>query len=146
MKKTKLRKFPGSFFTGKMLRTMKLTFLLIVLQTLQLNAKGYSQETITLKMHDATFEEVVKEIERQSQVTFLYNHAYVHELVHLNFNYKNIGLPEVLNRLLEGTSLEYKLMDNTVVITAKNSQEQSKSEVQEIKGKVVDKEGFPCLE
>ncbi len=143
MKKTKLRKFPGSFFTGKMLRTMKLTFLLIVLQTLQLNAKGYSQETITLKMHDATFEEVVKEIERQSQVTFLYNHAYVHELVHLNFNYKNIGLPEVLNRLLEGTSLEYKLMDNTVVITAKNSQEQSKSEVQEIKGKVVDKEGFP---
>ncbi len=143
MKKTKLRKFPGSFFTGKMLRTMKLTFLLIVLQTLQLNAKGYSQETITLKMHDATFEEVVKEIERQSQVTFLYNHAYVHELVHLNFNYKNIGLPEVLNRLLEGTSLEYRLMDNTVVITAKNSQEQSKSEVQEIKGKVVDKEGFP---
>ena len=143
MKKKKIRKFPGSFLAGRMVRIMKLAFLLVVLQTLQLNAKGYSQETITLKLHDATFEEVVKEIERQSQVTFLYNHDYVRKLVHLNPDYTNLGLPEVLNHLLEGTSLEYKLIDNTVVITAKNSQVQRQSEVREIKGKIVDKEGFP---
>ncbi|MDE5610902.1 MAG: SusC/RagA family TonB-linked outer membrane protein [Odoribacter sp.] len=143
MKKKKIRKFPGAFLSGRMLRTMKLVFLLVVLQTFQLNAKGYSQETITLKMHDATFTEVVKEIERQSQVTFLYNHDYVRELVHLNLDYTNIGLPEVLEGLLAGTALEYKLVDNTVVVTAKNHVAQAQSETREIKGTVTDKSGNP---
>lgn len=143
MKKKKIRKFPGTFFLGRMLRTMKLAVLLVVLQTLQLNAKGYSQETITLKMHGATFAEVVKEIERQTQVTFLYNHDYVRELSRLDVNYVNLGLPAVLEHLLEGTALEYKLVDNTVVITAKSVQEQPRRDVRNIKGKVTDKQGDP---
>ncbi|MDE6451561.1 MAG: carboxypeptidase-like regulatory domain-containing protein, partial [Odoribacter sp.] len=143
MKKKKIRKFPGAFFLGKMLQTMKLAVLLVVLATLQLSAKGYSQETITLKMHDATFAEVVKEIERQTQVTFLYNHDYVRELSHIDVDYVNLGLPAVLEHLLKGTALEYKLVDNTVVITAKRTQEQTRREVRDIRGKVTDKQGDP---
>lgn len=48
----------------------ELMTLLLVLQTFQVTAKGYSQENITLKMKNVTFAEVVKEIERQSKVIF----------------------------------------------------------------------------
>ena len=50
MKKTKNRKFPGVFLPGRMVRTMKLMTLLLVLQTFQVTAKGYSQENITFKI------------------------------------------------------------------------------------------------
>ena len=100
MKKTKNRKFPGVFLPGRMVRTMKLMTLLLVLQTFQVTAKGYSQENITLKMKNVTFAEVVKEIERQSKVTFLYNHDYVRELDRLNPDYSNLNLQEVLDHIL----------------------------------------------
>ena len=141
MKKTKNRKFPGVFLPGRMMRTMKLMTLLLVLQTFQVTAKGYSQENITLKMKNVTFAEVVKEIERQSKVTFLYNHDYVRELDRLNPDYSNLNLQEVLDHILTGTNLEYKLIDNTVVITAKQGQDQFEQEIQTIKGKVVDVQG-----
>ena len=141
MKKTKNRKFPGVFLPGRMVRTMKLMTLLLVLQTFQVTAKGYSQENITLKMKNVTFAEVVKEIERQSKVTFLYNHDYVRELDRLNPDYSNLNLQEVLDHILTGTNLEYKLIDNTVVITAKQGQDQFEQEIQTIKGKVVDVQG-----
>ena len=130
MKKTKNRKFPGVFLPGRMVRTMKLMTLLLVLQTFQVTAKGYSQENITLKMKNVTFAEVVKEIERQSKVTFLYNHDYVRELDRLNPDYSNLNLQEVLDHILTGTNLEYKLIDNTVVITAKQGQDQFEQEIQ----------------
>ena len=130
MKKTKNRKFPGVFLPGRMMRTMKLMTLLLVLQTFQVTAKGYSQENITLKMKNVTFAEVVKEIERQSKVTFLYNHDYVRELDRLNPDYSNLNLQEVLDHILTGTNLEYKLIDNTVVITAKQGQDQFEQEIQ----------------
>lgn len=135
MKKTKNRKFPGVFLPGRMVRTMKLMTLLLVLQTFQVTAKGYSQENITLKMKNVTFAEVVKEIERQSKVTFLYNHDYVRELDRLNPDYSNLNLQEVLDHILTGTNLEYKLIDNTVVITAKQGQDQFEQEVQHHKRK-----------
>ena len=141
MKKTKNRKFPGVFLPGRMMRTMKLMTLLLVLQTFQVTAKGYSQENITLKMKNVTFAEVVKEIERQSKVTFLYNHDYVRELDRLNPDYSNLNLQEGLDHTLSGTNLEYKLIDNTVVITAKQGQDQFEQEIQTIKGKVVDVQG-----
>lgn len=140
MKKKQSQEIPRNSLPGSMLRTMRLVALLLVLQTFQVMAKGYSQETITLKMKDVTFAEVVKEIERQSQVSFLYNHDYVRDLARLNLDYTNLGLPEVLDRLLKGTGLNYKLIDNTVVITAQGQQSQTE-EARIVKGKVVDASG-----
>ena len=74
-------------------------------------------------------------------MTFLYNHDYVRELDRLNPDYSNLNLQEVLDHILTGTNLEYKLIDNTVVITAKQGQDQFEQEIQTIKGKVVDVQG-----
>lgn len=52
-----------------------------------------------------------------------------------------MNLQEVLDHILTGTNLEYKLIDNTVVITAKQGQDQFEQEIQTIKGKVVDVQG-----
>ena len=62
MKKTKNRKFPGVFLPGRMVRTMKLMTLLLVLQTFQVTAKGYSQENITLKMKNVTLQRSLKRL------------------------------------------------------------------------------------
>ena len=68
MKKKKVGKLPGMFLPGKTLRVMKLICLFIVMQTLQLSAKSFSQEVVTIKMADVSFQEIVREIERQSSV------------------------------------------------------------------------------
>lgn len=141
MREKMIEKVPGVLLPDRMLRVMKLSFLFVIVFTLQLSAKVFSQGTVTLKMKDATFQEVAKEIERQAGVTFLYNHEYVRGLKHLNVDCSHSEMSEVLDRLLAGTGLSYRFVDNTVVITEKSSQQEVEERV--VKGQVCDTDGNP---
>ena len=143
MKKKKVGKLPGMFLPGKTLRVMKLICLFIVMQTLQLSAKSFSQEVVTIKMADVSFQEIVREIERQSSVTFLYNHEYVKALNHLTLDVKKMKIEEVMSRLLKDTRLGYSFVDNTVIITMKPTSIEQTPRVRNVKGVVVDVNGNP---
>ncbi len=143
MKKKKVGKLPGMFLPGKTLRVMKLICLFIVMQTLQLSGKSFSQEVVTIKMADVSFQEIVREIERQSSVTFLYNHEYVKALNHLTLDVKKMKIEEVMSRLLKDTRLGYSFVDNTVIITMKPTSIEQTPRVRNVKGVVVDVNGNP---
>lgn len=96
---------------------MKFLILFLVISTLQLSAKVYSQGTkVTLDLEGVTFEQLVRKLEANTGYTFLYRDAYVENLNDLKVKCKKESLDKVLDKCLEGTNLTYRLVDRTVVI------------------------------
>ena len=96
---------------------MKFLVLLLFVSTLQLSAGVYSQEArVSLHLENASFEEVVKVLERTTDYTFLFRDNQVAGIRNLNLAYTDVDIKVVLDACLKGTRLTYRLVDNTIVI------------------------------
>lgn len=141
MKKRGINDLPKVRFFRKTFLLMKFTFLLVVITSLQLSARAYSQvRTVTLKMENVSFNDVAKEIQYQSGLTFLYNNAYTGEIKDLNLDYTNTRIETVLDKIFAETRLTYEIIDNTVVVKQARPTTQSGNIV---KGIVTDEQGNP---
>src|SRR5947207_723621 len=89
---------------------MKLTTFLILLFTLNVSAKGFGQEKISLRVKKAEIAEVLNFIEKQTNYRFLYNNdlSAIREKVSLDV--KDADLTLVLDLLLQNTRLLYQQM------------------------------------
>jgi TonB-linked outer membrane protein, SusC/RagA family len=128
----------------KLLRIMKLTSFLILVFVITVSASSYSQTTkLSINVKKGTFVDVLKQIENQSEYYFYYNNDEVKALkdVTINVNQKNIQ--EVLEELLSGTNLEYKIIDRYIALKKKNEGgvEAVVQQQKSISGKVVDSGG-----
>ena len=101
------------------IKIMKLTlFFLFFSILLSQAANTFSQETeFTLHLKSATIKEVCKEMEKSSNYRFIFegnaNRA-ANKKVDLSANSQNIE--EILDELLSGTDLSYRVLDNQVVV------------------------------
>lgn len=96
---------------------MKFLVLLLFVAALPLSASVYGQEArVTLHLKNASFEEVVKVLEKATSYTFLYRDHQVANIKELNLEYTDVDIKVVLDACLKGTGLTYRLMDNTIVI------------------------------
>ena len=121
----------------KLVRIMKLVFILIFICSLQVSAKVYSQERFTLKMSNVSVDKVFNKIQKESKYRFFYNYGYLKHLNKINVVAKNETLPDILNKLLDNT-LAYKILEgNLVVISLKESQQAQRR----IEGRVTDEKG-----
>lgn len=128
-------KMPG---LTKVLLLMKLTVVLILLTSLQLSAKVFSQNTITLKLQSAELKKALTQIEKKSSYRFLYNDDIMPATQKVNINADNTPVTDVLDNIFTGTELTYKVLNNNlVVITRKNT---AFLDVQ-VSGKVTDASG-----
>lgn len=107
---------PDKRYLLKMILTMKFIVLFLCVCSMQLWAKAFSQQ-VTLRMKNATFQEVVKELERQTGLTFLFHVQKVNKLGKLTVDVEKEDLDAVLQKCLSGSGLSYKMVENTVVIT-----------------------------
>lgn len=130
-------------YAAKLLLTMKLTTLLIFFGLLQVNASSRAQITITNRQ--ITLEMVFKEIQKQAGYDFFYNNELIRKLPPIALNVKSAGLIEVLNASLGNQPLEYKVINNSVVITARSLTipVNNKSAPIKIEGIVRDETGRP---
>ena len=83
---------------------------------------GYAQKTsITLRVNDCTIEEVLHKIERESGFSFFINskNLNLNRRVSVSASEKNIF--QVLEQVFAGTNVEYKILDNKIVLTAKET-------------------------
>lgn len=71
---------------------------------------------ITLNGHDVSLSEVIEEIERQTDYTFLYSDVHIRDIRHLSPAFKKAELSEILRYCLKDTRLTYRLEDNTVIL------------------------------
>lgn len=104
-------------YAYKILLTMKLTTLLMFFGLLQVNATSRAQITITNKQ--ITLEKVFKEIQKQAGYDFFYNNDLIRRLRPISLNVKNASIETVLEQSLSGQPFQYKVINNSVVISAR---------------------------
>ena len=86
------------------LRTMKLTLILVALSIVNCMASVYSQK-VSLNLNNVKFYEAINEITRQTKLDFAYSKEVVDMNRTISISATNIDLKNVLDRLLEGTQL-----------------------------------------
>ena len=101
----------------KLLLTMKLILLFIVFGVFQLSATLYSQNGLfTIKMENTSMREVLKEIEKQSELRFFYNDLLTNVDKNVSLVADNLKIEELLNKLFDGSEITYKMMENNLVL------------------------------
>jgi len=96
---------------------MKLTILLLTAFLLQVSANGISQN-VSLRVKDASLEQVFKLIEQQTGYGFLYTTKTMRGAERVSLDWKNVPLKQALQQLLrnQGMSFSMPAGGNTIVI------------------------------
>ncbi len=126
----------------KLLVVMKLTAILLLIGTMHLSAASYSQN-ITVSRKNTTLETVFNDIKRQTGYLFFYNGKINLNKSKLNVELKAVPLEEALQACLANQSLTYDIVDKTIVIRNKVTENTSgitTSSFIDISGKVIDSE------
>ena len=127
--------------------TMKLLFILLICSVgLAYASDGYAQKTsITLQVNDCAIEEVLHRIERESGFSFFINskNLNLNRRVSVSVSKKNIF--KVLEQVFAGVNIEYKILDNKIVLAAKATESVQQKKERLIVGTVSDKNGEPLI-
>src|SRR5665647_541023 len=134
------------YFLSKLIRIMKLTSFLIFVALVQATASVYSQTTLlSLNMKNASLKEVFREIEKQSEFTFLYNDAKINVNKEVNVDFQSGKVEDILNQVLSGTGIAFVVIDKQVVLAGKDqlrsAVESTQQQVRKITGKITDQGG-----
>ena len=96
---------------------MKLSVFLMLL-ALQLSAKNYAQQRLTLNASKSSLFNVFQSIEKQSTYRFFYSNDIVPASKEVAIVVKDATIEEVMMKVLEGLPVRWKLIDSTnIVIT-----------------------------
>ena len=124
--------------------TMKLSAVFLFLFSLNLSAGVYSQTKVSLKLEQATLEEFISAVKSQTGMQFLYNSVVVKGKEKISLDITNEEVKAVLDKVLPSFNLEYKIINDVVVLQRKGEKGWISDENKEvIKGKVVDTKGLP---
>lgn len=116
--------------------------ILIYIICLPLSANTYSQiNNITLRMDKVSIKTVLDEVKQQTQFDFIYDNEDINSLGLVSVNMSNVSVHDILNTCFKGSKLDYKIVNNTIVITKKSQTTQAVKKV--IKGRVLDEGGNP---
>jgi TonB-linked SusC/RagA family outer membrane protein len=99
----------------KPLLVMKITAILLLAATLQVSAKGWGQEKITLSFNNAPLDQVFNSIAVQTGIGVLYRPDYV-KGKKVTINVTNADLKTVLDLCVKNQQLTYKITEKVVVI------------------------------
>lgn len=122
----------------KFLIMSKCILLLVIISSLQSFSKGYSQDKISIKLHNVSLTTALKEIGKKSDYRFLYSDAVIN-----SFNDKvsleatDASINQVVSQVLANSDLSFKVVNSLVMIT------KPVAIAVPVKGKVTDSKGQP---
>ena len=124
----------------KALLFMKLTFLLILVATMQVSARVNGQERVSLNLRQVEISKALNSIEKQGVYRFLYNSRLNTIHKRINIEAKDLEIRDVLNNMFTGTDLTFKMLENNLIVVVSSS-----PEAQDIKitGKITGETGEP---
>lgn len=94
-------------------------------------------EGVTLQVDNVTLKDAFKEIEKQSEFTFLYNDASIDVNQIITVSSRELSVKELLDEILENKGINYTIVDNQIVLTkATTRQEEQKT----VTGTITDSE------
>ena len=101
---------------------MKLTVLMLVVCLSQVVAATYAQTTkLSVSVKEETLENVLKQIEKQSEFLFFYNLEEVNKNEKISITKKNSSIQDILDVITEKTGLKYTIKDRHIVLTVQNN-------------------------
>lgn len=157
-----LRCFHGENIRKIFLR-MKLVTFLIAVSIFSVSAKSYSQpEKLTLKFKEVTLNQVLTEIEKNSDYIFIFNEKTLDVNRTVNINVKDEGIEAILDEIVAGTETSYKIFGRQILIielgpTKVNLDSENLMDFTEVSiedeapqqisvaGKVIDSKGEPII-
>ena len=93
-------------------KIMKLCMLFLCAAFLQVSANTYSQEAkLDLKVNNASLEQVMNNIRRQSEFSFFFDDAAVKNISNITLDVRNARIEEVLAACLKGTGFSFRILD-----------------------------------
>ncbi len=120
---------------------MKLVAFIILITALQVSAKSYSQDKISVDFNHTNLSKALKTIERESSYRFVFSNDVLSDKLKVTLKAKDITVMELLPKLLDNNDLIYTLAgDNMVVIKYADAYYSDKIIV---KGSVTDNQGNP---
>jgi TonB-dependent SusC/RagA subfamily outer membrane receptor len=133
----------------KSLKIMRWTLLFFFLGIIQAFAveESYAQKTkLELSFSQAKLEQVLNEIENQSEFYFLYNQDLVNTERKVDIQAKGTKIEEVLHDLFVGTDVRYTIIDRQIVLTNNSDQTNlveliAQQQAKKVSGKVSDNTG-----
>ena len=124
---------------------MKSIFLLVGLFMFVFVVKaGGQQERVNLDLHDVTIKVVLDEIQKQTNLSFLFNPEQTDKIGTVSVQANNETVQSVLDRMFFGTDLMYRFRDDLIVIyqkTARATDEKHRNI--RIAGRVTDEAKMP---
>ncbi|PSL47300.1 TonB-linked SusC/RagA family outer membrane protein [Chitinophaga niastensis] len=125
----------------KLLLRMKLTSVLLCAGFLQLSAHGFSQERISVDYNNINIGKLLNVIGKKSDYTFMYKSSVIPDKK-ISIKMDNAAVKDVLDKALAGTSLDYKIMPNNLVVIVNAGEA---VQTVKVKGEVRDEQGMPLI-
>ena len=136
-----------SLLSFKILKVMRNTLILLFLPVLQILAgNSYSQTTkLSLDLKNTSLENVLDEIERQSEVYFVFNYKLVDVKQQVDVQADNQPISDILASLFDGSKVDYIVLDRQILLSPREYLLETKSVLQPvtITGTVTDENGEP---
>lgn len=102
---------------------MKLTVMLTLCFVLPAFSSGYCQkENINLEVKDMQIEEIIQQLRRMTGYKFLFNHEDIQGAGKKSLRLKGEPISRVMDEVLAGTSLEYRIEEEVIVISMRQGQ------------------------
>jgi TonB-dependent starch-binding outer membrane protein SusC len=126
-------------------RIMRLTVIFLTLAALQVSAKGFGQDNITLDLKNAPLDRVFSEIRKQTGYGFLYKDALLKNTNKVTVNVRNASLTQVLDLCFESQPLTYIISGSIITVQAKSAESPITANPLpiDVKGKVLSDDGVP---
>lgn len=136
----------GQYKLNRSKQVLKITLLFFFMSIWASVASTYSQSaaTIKLKVSNVTIADVLKEIEKQSDYSFVYNvnDNYLTEKVSVTVTNKTIT--ETLNSIFSGKEIGYKITNHHISLYKKEAVKQQGNKGK-VTGVIVDVAGIPVI-
>jgi TonB-linked SusC/RagA family outer membrane protein len=104
----------------KILLIMRIVVVLLLFKLTTLATNTYSQKAnFNMNFTNVSLNEIINNIQEQSEFTFLYNHEQVNKESLVSVNIENGTIIEVLEKCLTGTQLGFHIEEDIIVISPK---------------------------
>lgn len=125
---------------------INLVAILITMSLMQASASSFGQ-SVTLHKRDASLNEVLKMIKKQTNYTFLYSSELLKDAKTVSVYLDKATLEEALKASLENQNLTFKIIDKTVLLKKKEfgllDKVANYLSAIDLRGKVLDEDGKP---
>ncbi|HEY6503237.1 MAG TPA: TonB-dependent receptor [Chitinophagaceae bacterium] len=123
--------FYRELLSPKLFRIMKLTMLFLTIACLQVSAKTFSQDKISLRMKTAELKKVLFAIEKNSSYRFLFDEDVIKGKALVSIEVKDAGINDVLSLIFANTGISYRIL-NTNLVVLKEAADPSEITVKEL--------------